>query len=387
MFFQSHGFSPSSEIEIFENFKTEGTTLIPEQKLDAQAKEGKEVEGKSILERFGANISISRKGSRVATKVKEEPADEGTESDENESSKTPARLQKDELLERLNSIGGISFAPKSKSTTNGGSEKEESRSNSGISIASKLKPIDISQLTQLKKVKENDADDANKKILDKQKILERLSGLGGISIASKVQNKAPQEAVEEEDDEDDDYEDEDDVNDDKEAAESVKPTSENNQSAEVRPDAKSIIESIPGLSISRAVKPRPEARNESQDSNDSSDSRHSASEQPSAKQSESSDQSANSANDGESEKVETRKQVRVKNTRKEGENRKQEGSSSSDELESSFEAEKEEGDTRESGIDILERLTDSLNNTVGLDKSQEPNGNTLIYLNSKMNIY
>lgn len=311
------------------------------------------MEGKNLLERFGANISITRKGAPVVPKIKEEPSKEDSDSNSsNSNDKSVAKSKAESLLERFQGIPGLSISKPKVSSTNGNSND----STSSVSIASKPKSFDISQLKKLK----DDSSEQDKKTIDNNKLLERLSGLGGISFAPKkvVKPESPKEKEKEESEEE--SKDEDDGNDSKEESQNVSK----DESMEEESDQKSDVETT-----NNASKLSP--KNGSQDGYESSDSKNNLSEESNTAQTEEKEKS-----DVETtEKVEPRKFIRVKNSlvnRRDFDQEKRakivETGPSTEEQESNLEIEKDGGESRESAVDILERLADNLNSSAGLNK-------------------
>lgn len=330
--------------------KTEGLKAKVEPKLDAGGKDSREVEGKNLLERFGANISITRKGAPV--KIKEEPS--GDSDSDNTNEKPAAKSKAESLLERFQGIPGLSISKPKTLSTNGNS----SDSNPGVSIASKPKSIDVSQLKKLK----DDSSETDKKTIDKNKLLEKLSGLGGISFVPKKVSKPESPKEKEKEESEEESKDEDDNNDSKE-----EPQNESkDESMEEESDQRSDVETS-----NNASKLSP--KNGSQDGYESSDSKNNLSEESNTAQTEEKEKS-----DVETEKVEPRKFIRVKNSlvnRRDFDQERRakisEAVSSSEEQDSNLEIDKDESQSRESAVDILERLTDNLNSTVGLNKQGE----------------
>ncbi|KAK6625076.1 hypothetical protein RUM43_005367 [Polyplax serrata] len=312
-----------------------------------------EVEGKNLLERFGANISVSRKvkhSKEIQNQSILENSGEIVDNvkKETESSHINVDLKNENLLERLSGIGGISISTKSKSTTNGNGE---SHLPSGISVSTKQKSID---LNQLKKFKDNENE---KKIIDRSKLLERLSGSGLISIAPKT-CKGDTEKSEE-----------------KDIANKIKIK---------EPSKIEVGDLLEGLGCKNSVTI---TRSKSEDSNDSVDSRKSGnSEMHQVKLSD--DEKVRVLNENSSESSEQKRFIRVKNSsfskkRLEKQNSPN-GSSTDDRSETQEEPKDVDSNVpKETGIDILERLTENLNNTVGgkksavVEKSEDSNSKTM----------
>lgn len=302
-----------------------------------------EVEGKKLLERFGANISVSRKGklpSQALTKATPDTSGDGNGNGKKETDVSHASIsiKKENILERLSGIGGISISTKSKSSTNGNSE---SKLSPGISISSKQKSID---LNQLKKLKDQDSEN-EKKIFNRNKLLEKLSGSGLISIAPKIAVKTEAEEA-----------------DDKELI------SEGKTREDTKTEVGEVLERLGSKVALKGI------RSKSEESNESSELKKSGDNQTcQVKFSE--DDRGKVLNENSSENSEQKRFIRVKNSTFSKRNIRLEKQNSLDEpfaeerTGTPEESKERESVPKETGIDILERLTENLNNTVGGKKS------------------
>lgn len=310
------------------------------------------MEGKNLLERFGANISVSRKG-KLSVQVKSNTENCGETnvngSKDNESFPTNLDLKKENLLERLSGIGGISITAKPKSSSNGSTD---SKKLSGISISSKQKSLD---LNSLKKLKDQEIEN-EKKNFDKNKILEKLSGSGLICIPPKTQMKIDKEKIEEK-------------------GNFQGKTMENNESLCSESEE---IERLVGNTTVTVVKTKVENSNESSEFSKSDDCKR-------LQRTFSEDEKLKMVNENSSESGELKKFVRVKNSSFCKKNLLAEKQNSLEESLSEAIGEnieditETEENSKETGIDILERLTDNLSNTVGVENSGKNNKFVLIY--------